>query len=225
MHFAFENRDSGKFSLTQISDGVTDVISFPREFHVDLTLIDVDPLKALTAALLLFEVNDGSGLINAPSASLQLDRTLRRQRGEYSPHLVVDPLAESTHDNHTQLLLADHRDSAFPVQPDGKGRNVLIQCRDSSRWAGKLFSLDRVEFASNYMMFVDQTGINTTTALVATGLLLAGDWKSTMLIVENVGALSREECADLIEICAAIGVRTRIVEKSAMEGMLKYGEA
>lgn len=225
MHFSFKNRDSGKFSLQQVSDEKTDVLGFPREFHMDLTLVDVDPLKALTAGLLLFGIDETHGLINSPRATMQLDRTLRSQRGERSPHLTVDPLGEVETDSHTQLILADYRDRAFPIQPGGKGRNVLVQCLDSVRWSGKLFTLDRVEFAANHKIFAAQAGRNETTLLVSVGLLLAGDWKSSMLVVENIGGLSRTTCAELVELCASVGVGLRIVEKNAMERLLNYGEA
>lgn len=225
MQFSFENRDSGKFTLQQLSDVKTDILSFPREFHMDLTLVDVDPLKALTAGLLLFGIDETHGLVTSPRATMQLDRTLRSQGGEKSPHLTVDPLAEYENANHTQLILADYRARAFPLQPEGKGRNVLVQCLDSIRWSGKLFSLDRVEFAANHKVFAVQAGRNETTILVSIGLLLAGDWKSSTLVVENAGALSQTECAELVEICAAVGVGLRIFEKNALERLLNYGEA
>lgn len=225
MYFSFENRDSGKFSLQQVSDEKTDVVSFPREFHMDLTLVEVEPLKALMAGLLLFDIDGTNGLINSPRATLQLDRTLRSQRGGKSPHLVVDPLGEVKTASHTQLILAGYRDRAFPQQPDGKGRNVLVQCLDSVRWSGKLFSLDRVEFATNHKVFAAQAGRNETTLLVSIGLLLAGDWKSSKFVVENIGGLSQSDCADLVELCAAVGVGLRIVEKNSMERLLNYGEA
>lgn len=225
MQITFENRDSGKFALQQVSNDKTDIVSFPREFHMDLTLVDVDPLKALTAGLLLFSIDEAHGLINSPRATMQLDRTLRSQRGGKSPHLTVDPLGEVETANHTQLILADYRDRAFPLQPEGKGRNVLVQCLDSARWSGKLFTLDRVEFATNHKVFAGGARCNETTILVSIGLLLAGDWKSSMLVVENIGGLSQTGCADLVELCAAIGVGLRIVEKGAMERLLNYGEA
>lgn len=55
---------------------------------------------------------------------------------------------------------------------------------------------------------------------------MAGDWKSSTLIVEKEGDESGLfSTAMMQELCAAIGVRLLFVDGQEMEGMLKDGQA
>ena len=220
MKFDYENQLSGKFFLRQELDDATDILSFPRELRADITLLSVHPLNALLAGSLLFGALDNGQFISAPEASLELDRAFRRLFGEYSPHLHVNPLRQSEPESHTQLLLADYRSEATPCQPQGRGRNVLIQLRDSAKWTGKLFSLDRVEFAVNRSAFAGNSRINELRLNVAIGLLLSGDWKSSSLVVEDYTGEDEQTKKELVELCAAIGIQLRIVSTETLEGML-----
>ena len=225
MRIVFENKPNGKFSLRQEAETASDIVSFPREFLADVTLLEAQPSNALLAALILFQISEGSGVLTVPPSTTQLDRTLRRVLGEHSPQLTVDPLLSVAPENHTQLLVGEYREGKVAVQPDGKGRSVLVQYLDSARWTGKLFSVDRVVVAANVSAF-DETRLSPTAFRVALGLLLAGDWKSSTLIVEEAGD---EEglfsTAMMQELCAAIGVRLLFVDGHEMEGMLQDGQA
>ena len=100
-----------------------------------------------------------------------------------------------------------------------------MQYLDSARWTGKLFSVDRVVFATNFSAF-DETQLGVTAFRVALGLLLAGDWKSSTLIVETAGDENATFSNEVMqELCAAIGVRLLFVDGQEMEGMLEDGQA
>ena len=208
MKFDYENQLNGKFCLRQEADDATDVLSFPRELRADITLMNVQPLNALLAGSLLFGALDNGHFISSPEASLELDRTFRRLFGEYSPHLNVNPLKQAT-----------------PAQPEGKGRNVLIQTRDSAQWTGKLFSLDRVEFAVNKSVFADSRHSSELRFNVALGLLLAGDWRSSSLVVEDSIGEGEQSKKELAELCAAIGIQLTVVSSEILEGMLNDVQA
>lgn len=225
MKFDYENQLNGKFCLRQETDDATDVLSFPRELRADITLLSVQPLNALLAGSLLFGALDSGQFISSPEASLELDRTFRRLFGEYSPHLNVNSLKQAEPENHTQLILADYRSEATPAQPEGKGRNVLIQTRDSAKWTGKLFSLDRVEFAVNKSAFADSRHSSELRFNVALGLLLAGDWRSSSLVVEDCKGESEQSKKELAELCAAIGIQLTVVSSEILEGMLNDVQA
>jgi len=225
MRIVFENKPNGRFSLRQEAETQGDIVSFPREFLADVTLLEAQPLNALVAAMLLFNLSEENGVLTTPPSTAQLDRALRRVLGERSPQLTVDPLLSAAPESHTQLLVGDYREGKVAVQPDGKGRNVLVQYLDSARWTGKLFSVDRVVIATNFSAF-DETRISRTVFRVALGLLMAGDWKSSTLIVEKEGDESGLfSTAMMQELCAAIGVRLLFVDGQEMEGMLKDGQA
>lgn len=225
MKFDYENQLNGKFCLRQEADDATDVLSFPRELRADITLLNVQPLNALLAGSLLFGALDNGHFISSPEASLELDRTFRRLFGEYSPHLHVNPLKQAEPEDHTQLILADYRSEATPAQPEGKGRNVLIQTRDSAKWTGKLFSLDRVEFAVNMSVFADSRHSSELRFNVALGLLLAGDWRSSSLVVEDSIGEGEQSKKELAELCAAIGIQLTVVSSEILEGMLNDVQA
>lgn len=225
MRIVFENKPNGKFSLCQEAESVSDVVSFPREFLADVTLLEAQPSNALLAAMILFQISDGNGVLTTPTSTTQFDRTLRRVLGEHSPQLTVDPLLSVAPESHTQLLVGEYREGKVAVQPEGKGRNVLVQYLDSARWTGKLFSIDRVTVATNVSAF-DDTKVSQTAFRVALGLLLAGDWKSSTLIVESAeDEKGLYSAAMMQELCAAIGVRLVFVDGREMEGMLQNGEA
>lgn len=225
MKFDYENQLNGKFCLRQESDDATDVLSFPRELRADITLLSVQPLNALLAGILLFGALDSGQFISSPDASLELDRTFRRLFGEYSPHLHVNPLKQAEPENHTQLILAEYRSEATPAQPEGKGRNVLVQSRDSAKWTGKLFSLDRVEFAVNKSVFAERQNCSELRFNVALGLLLAGDWRSSSLVVEDYRGEDEQSKNELVELCAAVGIQLNIVSSEVVEGMLNDVQA
>lgn len=225
MRIVFENKPNGKFSLRQEAEVAGDIVSFPREFLADVTLLESRPSNALLAAMILFQISEGNGVVTTPPSTAQFDRTLRRVLGEHSPQLTVDPLLSVAPESHTQLLVGEYRDGKVAVQPDGKGRNVLVQYLDSARWTGKLFSVDRVVVAANASAF-DETRLSSTAFRVALGLLLAGDWKSSTLIVEEAGDEKGLFSNSMMqELCAAIGVRLVFVDGHEMEGMLQDGEA
>ena len=225
MRVVFENKPNGKFSLRQEVEVSSDLVSFPREFLADITLLEIEPSNALLAALLLFHISERQGVVTAPVSTAQFDRVLRRELGECSPQLTVDPLLSVSSENHTQLLVGGFREGKVAIQPDGKGRNVLVQYLDSARWTGKLFSVDRVVFATNFSAF-DETQLGVTAFRVALGLLLAGDWKSSTLIVETAGDENATFSNEVMqELCAAIGVRLLFVDGQEMEGMLEDGQA
>ena len=225
MRIVFENKPNGKFSLRQEAEAAGDIVSFPREFLADVTLLETQPSNALLAAMILFQISDGNGVLTAPTSTAQFDRALRRVLGEHSPQLTVDPLLSASPESHTKLLVGDYREGKVAIQPAGKGRNVFVQYLDSSRWTGKLFSVDRVVVATNLSAF-DETQVSRTAFRVALGLLMAGDWKSSTLIVEDSGnedgAFSSQK---MQELCAAIGVRLLFVDGQEMEGMLQDGQA
>ena len=225
MRIVFENKPNGKFSLRQEAETAGDIVSFPREFLADVTLLETQPLNALVAAMILFQISEESGVVTSPPSTAQLDRSLRRVLGEHSPQLTVDPLLSVAPEKHTQLLVGKFREGKAAVQPEGKGRNVLVQYLDSARWTGKLFSVDRVVIATNVSAF-DETVLSPAAFRVALGLLMAGDWKSSSLIVEKAddeqGLFST---VMMQELCAAIGVRLVFVNEQEMEGMLQDGQA
>lgn len=225
MRIVFENKPNGKFSLRQEAETIGDIVSFPREFLADVTLLETQPSNALLAAMILFQISEGNGVLTTPPSTTQFDRTLRRVLGEHSPQLTVDPLLSVAPESHTQLLVGKYREGKVAVQPDGKGRNVLVQYLDSARWTGKLFSVDRVVVASNVSAF-NEKRLSPTAFRVALGLLLAGDWKSSTLIVEESGdEKGLFSNVMMRELCAAIGVRLLFVDGQEMEGMLHNGQA
>ncbi|MDC7109705.1 hypothetical protein [Corynebacterium afermentans] len=225
MRIVFENKPNGKFSLRQEAETAGDIVSFPREFLADVTLLETQPLNALVAAMILFQISEESGVVTSPPSTAQLDRSLRRVLGEHSPQLTVDPLLSVVPENHTQLLVGKFREGKVAVQPEGKGRNVLVQYLDSARWTGKLFSVDRVVVATNVSAF-DETVLSPTAFRVALGLLMAGDWKSSSLVVEKADDEQGLFSTGMMqELCAAIGVRLVFVNEQEMEGMLQDGQA
>lgn len=225
MRIVFENKPNGKFSLRQEAETAGDIVSFPREFLADVTLLETQPLNALVAAMILFQISEESGVVTSPPSTAQLDRSLRRVLGEHSPQLTVDPLLSVAPENHTQLLVGKFREGKVAVQPEGKGRNVFVQYLDSARWTGKLFSVDRVVVATNVSAF-DETVLSTTAFRVALGLLMAGDWKSSSLVVEKADDEQGLFSTGMMqELCAAIGVRLVFVNEQEMEGMLQDGQA
>ena len=225
MRIVFENKPNGKFSLRQEAETAGDIVSFPREFLADVTLLETQPLNALVAAMILFQISEESGVVTSPPSTAQLDRSLRRVLGEHSPQLTVDPLLSVVPENHTQLLVGKFREGKVAVQPEGKGRNVLVQYLDSARWTGKLFSVDRVVVATNVSAF-DETVLSPTAFRVALGLLMAGDWKSSSLVVEKADDEQGLFSTGMMqELCAAIGVRLLFVDGHEMEGMLQDGQA
>ena len=225
MRIVFENKPNGKFSLRQEAETAGDIVSFPREFLADVTLLEAQPSNALLAAMILFQISEESGVVTSPPSTAQLDRSLRRVLGEHSPQLTVDPLLSVVPENHTQLLVGKFREGKVAVQPEGKGRNVLVQYLDSARWTGKLFSVDRVVVATNVSAF-DETVLSPTAFRVALGLLMAGDWKSSSLVVEKADDEQGLFSTGMMqELCAAIGVRLVFVNEQEMEGMLQDGQA
>ena len=225
MRIVFENKPNGKFSLRQEAEAAGDIVSFPREFLADITLLEAQPSNALLAAMILFQISEGNGVLTAPTSTAQFDRALRRVLGEHSPQLTVDPLLSTSPESHTQLLVGDYREGKVAIQPAGKGRNVFVQYLDSSRWTGKLFSVDRVVVATNLSAF-DETQVSRTAFRVALGLLMAGDWKASTLIVEDSGNEDGVFSSEMMqELCAAIGVRLLFVDGQEMEGMLQDGQA
>ena len=57
------------------------------------------------------------------------------------------------------------------------------------------------------------------------GLLLAGDWRSSSLVVEDYGGEDEQSKKELVELCAAIGIQLHIVSSEVLEGMLNDAQA
>lgn len=213
-----ENHPNGQFLLKTIAESPRETSSFPRELKLDLTLLEVKELFALMAGILVFPHSLNQTDVTSPKASIGLDNAIRRTLGADAPKLSVDRDDQFSAQSQTSLIIADYRPSSHPRQPNGKGRNVLVQVLDSAVWKGKLFTLDRVEFAVNTSVF-ERNFDNSVKFRAAVGLLLAGDWNSSTLLIERIES-NQEDESIVSELCAAIGVEIKFLSRSDLEEML-----
>ena len=207
MRFGWENSLTGKFAFRERTEYPNESVSFPRELKLDLVLTGMNKSIALLGGMLIFSQDIARQRISWPQASLEFDDSVRRAWGELAPRFEIDQTPSWTPDNHTVLI-----------------RQVLLQVRDSAYWTGKMFSIDRVEFAANISAFGKRFE-DDLAFRVAIALLLCGDWRSSELVVErpkinNSGFDER----DLIDLCASIGIKLRVLNTAQMEEMLVYAK-
>lgn len=224
MRFGWENSLTGKFAFRERTEYPNESVSFPRELKLDLVLTGMNKSIALLGGMLIFSQDIARQRISWPQASLEFDDSVRRAWGELAPRFEIDQTPSWTPDNHTVLILCDNRPHAVPIQSIEKPRQVLLQVRDSACWTGKMFSIDRVEFAANISAFGKRFE-DDLAFRVAIALLLCGDWRSSELVVErpkinNSGFDER----DLIDLCASIGIKLRVLNTAQMEEMLVYAK-
>lgn len=224
MRFGWENSLTGKFAIRQRTEDPNESVSFPRELRLDLVLTGMNKPIALLGGLLVFGENIARQRMSWPQASMEFDDCVRRVLGEQAPRLGIDQSPSWTPDNHTILILCENRPQALPIQSNEKPRQVLIQVRDSAYWTGKMFSIDRVEFAANISAFGRRYSEDLSFR-VAIAVLLSGDWRSAELVVERPKANNSwldEE--DLIDLCASIGIKLRVVDSTQLEELLVYAQ-
>lgn len=212
---------NGRFSLGIQAENTREPLPFPRELILDITLLSVSPQFALLAAMLIFKDCMLGESVNVPSATESLDNAVRRAFLDRAPKLRVDQKQVSKVDDQITLIIGEFRSSAFPKQPNGKGRNVLFQFRDSTKWTGKIFSTTRVELVGNLSLFEATEG-SELPLKVALGLLLLGDWKASSLVVEDANSTSIDVKRVLQSLCGSVGVSLRIVCASELEEILDY---
>lgn len=222
MRFGWENSLTGKFALREQTDHPSESVSFPRELRLDLVLTDMNKTIALLAGLLIFGENAARQRITWPQASLEFDDCVRKVWEEQAPRFEIETDANWTPDNHTILILCDNRPQTVPIQSKDKPRQIMLQVRDSAHWTGKMFSIDRVEFAANISAFGKRFAEDLSFR-VAVALLLCGDWRSSELVVErpktNNSWLNER---DVIELCASIGIKLCLLDSTQLEDMLVY---
>ncbi|AJI79480.1 hypothetical protein [Corynebacterium singulare] len=224
MRFGWENSLTGKFAIRERTEFPSESVSFPRELKLDLVLTGMNKSIALLAGLLIFNENIARQRLSWPKASLELDDSVRRVWGELAPRFEIDQNPDWTPDNHTVLILCDDRPYAVPIQSIEKPRQVLLQVRDSAHWTGKMFSIDRVEFAANISAF-GRRFAEDLSFRVAIALLLCGDWRSSELVVERPkGSNTVFDENDLIDLCASIGIKLRVLDAAQLEEMLVYAK-
>lgn len=87
-----------------------------------------------------------------------------------------------------------------------------------------MFSIDRVEFAANISAFGKRFAEDLSFR-VAVALLLCGDWRSSELVVERPKTdNSWLNERDVIELCASIGIKLRLLDPVQLEEMLVYAQ-
>lgn len=229
MRFGWENSLTGKFAIWERTEYPSESVSFPRELRLDLVLTGMNKSIALLGGLLIFSEDIARQRVSWPQAPLEFDDSVRRVWGELAPRFEIDQNPGWTPDNHTVLILCDNRPYAVPIQSIEKPRQVLLQVRDSAYWTGKMFSIDRVEFAANISAFGTRFAEDLSFR-VAIALLLCGDWRSSELVVERPKTSSSSSSStgvdegDLIDLCASIGIKLRVLDTAQLEEMLVYAK-
>lgn len=218
MKASFSNKISGKFMLGLERSQANEVLPFPRQFNVDLRLDEIDEEIAVAACLLLFP-HAGATAIEVSDIGSEFEDFVDRNT-KYRIRTVGASRGEGLQrEDQTQLLVTDIRLGKRPIQPEGRGRRVLVNLLDSSEWVGKLFTTDKVLFAANSSMFISST-VSVTEIRIAMGLLMLNDWHSRRLTVEVSDSITSQRRDYLVALCRALGVALELMSTDEVEELL-----
>lgn len=185
-HVNLGNQENGRFKLS--IEGRGEPSPTPGSCQLDLALSDFSEDAVALAVQFLYGERLSARSVGGLSISAGLFAGLAETLGGAMPRFGVKESGSAPIRN-SELYLTTRSTIQQEQRKDGR-RKIQVQVLDSSAWSGRLFSIDRLVFASNIGLF-RWAKVPEQDFLAAVGLLLCREWQSTDIFVEKTGAQSR----------------------------------
>jgi len=218
MRISTANRADGRFAVTVSPEEAGEPSPPMRDFLIDATIVGMPGDRLLAVSALAFGPHLRGSLSTEMPVSPSMSRAVARFQDPIfvAPTTISPDASEFTGGGSTLVLDPQHR--GYVGRNDvGRGQVLTLDVLPTTKWTGRLFSMDRMVVASNASLFSSlRPGTDALGPQLAVAVALAHELHVSRVVLPTDAQLDELWVARATAMLAAVGIDLELTSPTAL---------